>query len=78
MLNDTTPVNFKNTFLLYIKRNEQIRNKILLDYYRNNLRSKNKKFALITVMYKIVNYIFATLKNQNPYGNVLNKFIKNL
>ena len=41
-----------------------LQTKSLLDYYRNNLKDKKKKLALLTVMHKIVKYIFSIYKNQ--------------
>lgn len=48
-------------------RNGEANNKILLDYYKNNLNGKKKKVALVAIMHKLVNYIFATLRNQKEY-----------
>lgn len=49
------------------KRNGQAMNKVLLDYYQDNLKGKKKKVALVAIMYKIVNYLFAVLRDQRPY-----------
>lgn len=48
-------------------------NSILLEYYKNNLSGKKKKVALIAVMHKLMNYIFAVLRNQKPYEQRLPK-----
>ena len=48
-------------------RNGEANNKILLDYYKNNLNGKKKKVALVAIMHKLLNYIFATLRNQKEY-----------
>jgi transposase len=42
-------------------------NKILLDYYQINLKGKKPKIALVAIMHKIINYIFAVLRNQTPF-----------
>lgn len=42
-------------------------NEVLLEYYKNNLSDKKKKVALVAVMHKLLNYIFATLRNQKEY-----------
>ncbi|WP_291568889.1 MULTISPECIES: IS110 family transposase [unclassified Clostridium] len=42
-------------------------NKVLLDYYQTNLKGKKSKVALVAIMHKILNYIFATLRNQKPF-----------
>jgi len=42
-------------------------NKILLDYYQTNLDGKKAKVALVALMHKILNYIFAVLRNQEPF-----------
>ena len=42
-------------------------NKILLDYYETNLNGKKAKVALVAIMHKILNYIFAVLRNQEPF-----------
>jgi len=49
------------------KRNGQANNKVLLDYYQNNLKGKKKKVALVAIMHKLVNYMFAVLRDQKPY-----------
>ncbi|RDA73858.1 IS110 family transposase, partial [Hafnia paralvei] len=45
------------------KRNGQATNKILLDYYKTNLVGKKKKVALVAIMHKLINYIFAILRD---------------
>ncbi len=42
-------------------------NKVLLDYYQINLKGKKSKVALVAIMHKILNYIFAILRNQEPF-----------
>ncbi|KLE16886.1 IS110 family transposase [Clostridium sp. C8] len=42
-------------------------NKILLDYYQTNLNGKKSKVALVAIMHKIINYIFAVLRNQTRF-----------
>jgi transposase len=42
-------------------------NKILLDYYQVNMKGKKPKIALVAIMHKIINYIFAVLRNQTPF-----------
>jgi len=49
------------------KRNGEANNKILLDYYSNNLKGKKRKVALVAIMHKLLNYIFAVLRNQREY-----------
>ena len=48
-------------------RNGNPINSILLEYYQGNLAGKKKKVALVAVMHKIINYIFAVLRNQKVY-----------
>lgn len=42
-------------------------NKVLLQYYKENLNGKSKKVGLVAVMHKLINYIFSILKNQKEY-----------
>lgn len=42
-------------------------NKVLLEYYQTNLKGKKAKVALVAIMHKILNYIFAVLRNQTPF-----------
>lgn len=42
-------------------------NKVLLEYYQTNLKGKKAKVALVAIMHKIINYIFAVLRNQTPF-----------
>ncbi len=42
-------------------------NKVLLDYYETNLNGKKAKVALVAIMHKLLNYIFAVLRNQEPF-----------
>ena len=42
-------------------------NKVLLDYYQTNMKGKKPKIALVAIMHKIINYIFAILRNQTPF-----------
>lgn len=48
-------------------RNSEPINKVLLDYYQTNLKGKKAKVALVAIMHKIINYIFAVLRNQTPF-----------
>lgn len=48
-------------------------NKVLLDYYQNNLNGKKKKVALVAIMHKLINYIFAVLRDQKEYEQRLAK-----
>ncbi|WP_346920569.1 IS110 family transposase [Clostridium sp. UBA7339] len=48
-------------------------NPILLEYYKTNLSGKKKKVALVAVMHKLINYIFAVLRNQKEYEQRLPK-----
>lgn len=48
-------------------RNGEPINKVLLDYYQTNLKGKKAKVALVAIMHKIINYIFAVLRNQTPF-----------
>lgn len=54
-------------------RNSKAINKILLDYYKNNLTGKKKKVALVAIMHKLINYIFAVLRDQKEYEQRLPK-----
>lgn len=42
-------------------------NKVLLEYYQTNLKGKKAKVALVAIMHKILNFIFAVLRNQTPF-----------
>jgi transposase len=42
-------------------------NKVLLEYYQTNLKGKKPKVALVALMHKILNYIFAVLRSQTPF-----------
>lgn len=42
-------------------------NKVLLEYYQVSLKGKKAKVALVAIMHKILNYIFAVLCNQTPF-----------
>lgn len=55
------------------KRNGEAINEILLNYYKENLNGKKKKVALVAVMHKLINYIFAVLRNQKEYEQRLPK-----
>lgn len=48
-------------------RNGEAINKVLLDYYKNNLNGKKKKVALVAIMHKLINYIFAVLRDGKDY-----------
>lgn len=49
------------------KRNGEETNHILRQYYQTKCKSKKKKVALVAVMHKLTNYIFAILREQQPY-----------
>lgn len=50
------------------KNNEGVpNNKVLLNYYKVNLNGKKSKVALVAIMHKLLNYIFAVLRNQTPF-----------
>ena len=51
-----------------VKRNGKFNNEIILEYYKEKLKSKKPKVALGAVMHKIVKYIFSVIKNQKPYA----------
>jgi len=55
--------------LAYIRsnRNGVPINIVLLQYYQTNLKGKKSKVALVTIMHKILNFIFAVLRNQIPF-----------
>lgn len=42
-------------------------NPILRDYYHQKCENKKKKVALVAVMYKLLNYIFAVLRDEKPF-----------
>ncbi|SFU49953.1 hypothetical protein SAMN04487886_104128, partial [Clostridium sp. DSM 8431] len=42
-------------------------NGVLLEYYKVNLQGKKAKVALVAIMHKLINYIFAVLRNQTPF-----------
>ena len=48
-------------------KNDKLINSVLYGYYHDNLKGKKKKVALCAVMHKLVNYIFAVLREQKPY-----------
>jgi transposase len=48
-------------------KNGKLINSVLYGYYHDNLKGKKKKVALGAVMHKLVNYIFAVLREQKPY-----------
>ncbi|SHH70358.1 Transposase IS116/IS110/IS902 family protein [Caloranaerobacter azorensis DSM 13643] len=48
-------------------RNSQYINPILYNYYSIKIKSKPKKVALVALMHKIVNYIFAVLRDKKPF-----------
>ena len=49
------------------KRNNELNNPILLEYYKNKSLSKPKKVALVAVMHKLVYIIFAVLRDQKAF-----------
>jgi transposase len=42
-------------------------NSVLAEYYQAKIQSKPKKVALVAVMHKLVNYIFAVLRDKKPF-----------
>ncbi|MBU3114853.1 IS110 family transposase [Clostridium lacusfryxellense] len=50
-----------------IKRNGEATNEVLLKYYKENLKGKKAKVALVAVMHKLIKYLFAVLRNQEEY-----------
>lgn len=42
-------------------------NKVLLNFYNENMKGKSKKVGLVAIMHKLINYIFSVLKNQKEY-----------
>jgi transposase len=49
------------------KRNGEATNQVLLTYYQENLKGKKAKVALVAIMHKLINYLFAVLRNQQKY-----------
>lgn len=49
------------------KRNKELFNPVLFEYYNQKLVSKPKKVALVAVMHKLVYIIFAVLRDQKPF-----------
>ena len=49
------------------KSNGLYGNPILAQYYHEKIKSKPKKSALIAVMHKLINYIFAVLRDRKPF-----------
>jgi transposase len=49
------------------KRDKTACNPVLMEYYKNKCQNKPKKVALGAVMRKLVNYIFAVLRDRKPY-----------
>lgn len=50
-----------------MKRNGEATNHVLLKYYKENLKGKKAKVALVAVMHKLIKYLFAVLRNQQEY-----------
>ncbi|MHC1682013.1 MAG: IS110 family transposase [Clostridiaceae bacterium] len=48
-------------------RNGEPLNKVLLNYYKENLKGKSKKVGLVAIMHKLINYIFSVLKNKKEF-----------
>lgn len=42
-------------------------NPVLANYYNEKVKSKPKKVAVIAIMHKLVNYIFAVLRDKKPF-----------
>lgn len=55
--------------LVCIKRNTkgEFVNPVLANFYNLKIKSKPKKVAIIAVMHKLVNYIFAVLRDRKPF-----------
>jgi len=49
------------------KRNGENINPVLYEYYHEKCKSKPKKVALGAVMHKLVNIIFAVLRDRKPF-----------
>lgn len=49
------------------KRNKKACNPVMLEFYKQKCQSKPKKVALGAVMRKLINYIFAVLRDRKPY-----------
>lgn len=49
------------------KRNKKACNPIIMEFYKQKCQSKPKKVALGAVMHKLVDYIFAVLRDRKPY-----------
>lgn len=43
-------------------------NTVLRDYYHQKCENKKKKVALVAVMHKLLNYIFAVLRDEKPFA----------
>ena len=48
-------------------KNGQSINPVLQQFYKKNMAGKAKKVGLTAIMHKLVNYIFAVLRDQKPY-----------
>jgi transposase len=49
------------------RRNGQLINPVLYKYYQKKLESKPKKVALVAIMHKVSNIIFALLRDEKPF-----------
>ena len=49
------------------KRNKEITNPVIREFYQEKCKSKKKKVALVAVMHKLINYIFSIFRDQKPY-----------
>mgnify|MGYP003586878939 FL=1 len=49
-------------------RNGDAINPVLRDYYHQKCENKKKKVALVAVMHKLLNYIFAVLRDEKPFA----------
>ena len=49
------------------KRNKKACNPVIMEFYMQKCQNKPKKVALGAVMHKLVNYIFAVLRDRKPY-----------
>lgn len=48
-------------------RNGTYINKVLYNYYSETLKGKKPKVSLIAIMHKLLNYIFAVLRDEKPF-----------
>ncbi len=56
-------------------RNDEPINKVLLNFYKENMKGKSKKVDLVAIMHKLINYIFSVLKNQKSMNFVTLRYM---